>query len=317
VEQEVELEGLARPSKVPVSAYPALTSERNAVVDRPPSRWRRGVDDGDRPPPADEERWNAFAASSYPIEDDAVVKPPATPPRSLGRHSRAVARERIALSTRAWRAMAAMAAAVQVQSRSALAMVRKRTSGISRGGPDNRLLAGVAAIGLIFVIALLVGHSSKPTAPAAARTAPSAAVTHPKASSPAQSSGAAPTTAPTTIPAQSFGSGASGFQVIRLRYGVQPSHALRVVFDLGGASRTVSSPKVVVSFTNPKTMLVTFSGTVPSGSTGVPPPGRMISSVTLVSSGSQSTVYRFVLTRAVTTTAFYLLSPTRFVLDIH
>jgi hypothetical protein len=39
--------------------------------------------------------------------------------------------------------------------------------------------------------------------------------------------------------------------------------------------------------------------------------------VTLVSSGSQTTAYRFVLTRAVTTSAFYLLSPTRFVLDLH
>jgi hypothetical protein len=213
--------------------------------------------------------------------------------------------------------MAAMAAAVQLQSRSALAVVRQRMSGISRGGPDNRLLAGVAAIGLIFVIALLVGHGSK-SPPAAARTAPSAAVTHPKTSTPAQASGAAQAIAPSTIPAQAFGSGASGFQVTRLRYGVQPSHALRVVFDLGAVSGTVhGSPKVVVSFTNPKTMVVTFSGTLPSGSTGVPPPGRVISSVTLVSTGSQSTVYRFVLTRAVTTTAFYLLSPTRFVLDLH
>jgi hypothetical protein len=317
-EQEVELEGLSRASKVPVSAYPGAAGERNAVADRRPSRWRRGVDDGDRRPPADEERWNAFAASSYPIEDDAIVSPPATPPRPLGRHSRAVARERIALSTRVWRAMAAMAAAVQVQGRSAVAVVRRRTSGISQGGPDNRLLAGVAAIGLIFVIALLVGHSSKSPPPAVARTAPSAAVAHPKTSAPAQSSGTAQAIAPSTIPAQTFGSGAGGFQVTRLRYGVQPSHALRVVFDLGAVSGTVhGSPKVVVSFTNPKTMLVTFSGTLPSGSTGVPPPGRVISSVTLVSSGSQTTVYRFVLTRAVTTSAFYLLSPTRFVLDLH
>jgi hypothetical protein len=317
-EQEVELEGLARASKVPVSTYPVAAGAGNAVADRPPSRRRRGVDDGDRQPPADEERWNAFAASSYPIEDDAIVKPPATPPRPLGRHSRAVARERIAVTTRVWRAMAVMAAAVQVQSRSALAVMRQRMSAISRGGPDNRLLAGVAAVGLIFVIALLVGHSSKSPAPAAARTAPSSAVAHPKTSIPAQSSAAAQAIAPSTIPAKTFGSGASGFQVTRLRYGVQPSHAVRVVFDLGAVSGTVKgSPKVVVSFTNPKTMLVTFSGTLPSGSTGVPPPGRVISSVTLVSGGSQSTVYRFVLTRAVTTTAFYLLSPTRFVLDLH
>jgi Putative zinc-finger len=322
-EQEVELEGLARPTKLPVSASVAGARERTARADRPaladrttPGRWGDHVDDGDREPPPDADRWNAFAASSYPIEAETIGTPPATPARPLGRHSRAVARERVALSTRILRAAAAMTAALRMQGRSAVTVVRQRLSGISRGGPDSRLLAIVAVIGLVFVIALLIGHSTKPAAPAAARSAPAAVATHPKASAPAQSSGAAATTAPSVIPAQTFGSGATGFQVIRLRYGVQPSAALRVVFDLGGGTAG-GSPRVVVSFTNPTTMLVTLYGTLPAGSTGVPPPGKAIASVTLVSSGSQTTVYRFALTHAVTPRAFYLQSPTRFVLDLH
>jgi hypothetical protein len=39
--------------------------------------------------------------------------------------------------------------------------------------------------------------------------------------------------------------------------------------------------------------------------------------VTLLSSANQKTVYRFQLTRAVSTVGFYLASPTRFVLDLH
>jgi hypothetical protein len=105
--------------------------------------------------------------------------------------------------------------------------------------------------------------------------------------------------------------------VIRLRYGAQTGY-MRVVFDLGAAGGTATgTPKAMVSYSNPTTVLVTFSGTLPAGSTGTPTPGKVISSVTLVSSGGGKTVYRFGLTRATTATAFYLTSPTRFVLDLH
>src|SRR5665213_4314064 len=122
---------------------------------------------------------------------------------------------------------------------------------------------------------------------------------------------------PAATNVQTFGSGATGFQVLRMRYGVQAAY-LRVVFDLGSAGvAAAGSPKVVVSFTGPQTMLVTFTGALPAGSTGVPPPGKVISSVTLLSSANQKTVYRFQLTRPVSTVGFYLASPTRFVLDLH
>ena len=65
-------------------------------------------------------------------------------------------------------------------------------------------------------------------------------------------------------------------------------------------------------------MLVTFAGTAARGVDRVRrPPASVISSVSLVSSGGSKAVYRFGLTRAATATAFYLASPTRFVLDIH
>jgi len=212
-----------------------------------------------------------------------------------------------------------MAATARVQTKAAVATTRHGLSGLAKAGPDSRILAGVAGLGLIFVIALLIGHVSKPpAATTAARPAPTAAVTRPQQSAPAQSSSAAAqSSGPSATAAQTFGSGATGFQVIRLRYGAQTSY-LRVVFDLGAVSGNAGgSPKVVVSFTGPKSMLVTFNGTLPAGSTGVPLAGKVISSVTLVSSGSQRAEYRFELTRPVTTTGFYLASPTRFVLDLH
>ncbi|HEY8675226.1 MAG TPA: zf-HC2 domain-containing protein [Candidatus Dormibacteraeota bacterium] len=319
-EKEVELSGIGHRSSVPVSAGRTVSGDvLDGVADRRPARWRRGHDDDDRAAPADPSAWNAFAASSYPLEEGALDRPPAVPPRRLGRHSRAVARENLPLSTRVGRAVTRMAATARVQTKAAVATTRHGLSGLAKAGPDSRILAGVAGLGLIFVIALLIGHVSKPpAATTAARPAPTAAVTRPQQSAPAQSSSAAAqSSGPSATAAQTFGSGATGFQVIRLRYGAQTSY-LRVVFDLGAVSGNAGgSPKVVVSFTGPKSMLVTFNGTLPAGSTGVPLAGKVISSVTLVSSGSQRAEYRFELTRPVTTTGFYLASPTRFVLDLH
>jgi Putative zinc-finger len=319
-EKEVELSGIGHRSSVPVSAGRTMSGDvLDGVADRRPARRRRGHDDGERAAPADPSAWNAFAASSYPLEEGALDTPPAVPPRRLGRHSRAVARENLPLSTRVGRAVTRMAATTRLQTKAAVATARQGLSGLAKAGPDSRILAGVAGLGLIFVIALLIGHVSKPPAAAtAARPAPTAAVTRPQQSAPAQSSSAAAqSSGPSATAAQTFGSGATGFQVIRLRYGAQTSY-LRVVFDLGAVSGNAGgSPKVVVSFTGPKTMLVTFNGTLPAGSTGVPLAGKVISSVTLVSSASQRAEYRFELTRPVTTTGFYLASPTRFVLDLH
>ncbi len=105
-----------------------------------------------------------------------------------------------------------------------------------------------------------------------------------------------------------------------IRYGQQSSY-LRMVFDMGPVSGSAaSSPKITVAFTNPTTMLVTFEGTVPAGSTGNPPVHGVISSVTLVSSSGGKSVYRIVVTRAVTAHGLFLSGtspPLRFVLDLH
>ncbi len=119
--------------------------------------------------------------------------------------------------------------------------------------------------------------------------------------------------APAPAQVQTFGAGGTGFQVLRLRYGAAAGYE-RTVFDIAGAAGT---PKVTAQFTTPTTLVVTFSGAAPGGATATPNPGRVISSVTLVSTSGGKSVYRFTLTRAATITAFYLTSPTRFVLDIH
>jgi hypothetical protein len=318
---EVELNGLsgrARPASAP-EARPAAIDIPRPVVDQPTPSPGALADDHDVPDMR-APGWNAFAASSYSDADVAVDQPPATRPRPMGRHTRAVTREKVPLSTRVTRGLAAAAVATRTGVATSGARVRQAVGGISASGPDNRLLAGIAGIGLIFVIALLVGHSSaKPVAPTAARpstAAPPTAQSHPSA--PAKSSVAASAAgAPAPTPPQTFGAGDTGFQVERLRYGAQAGY-LRVVFDLGAVGATASgTPKVTVAFTNPTTVLVTLNGTVPAGSTGTPTPGKVISSVTLVSSSGNKTVYRFGLTRAATATAFYLTSPTRFVLDLH
>jgi anti-sigma factor RsiW len=268
--------------------------------------------------PAAAEPWHAFAASSYPVESVAD-EAPATPPRPLGRHGRALARDRVGLVTRISAALTAAATALRGGMATASGSARTRLRGVSKAGPDNRMLAGIAGIGLIFVIALLIGHASAPVrAPSAARPASSsAAVTQPQHSAPARSSAPPSTTAVLPANVQTFGSGAAGFQVARLRYGKQATY-MRVVVDLTAATGAVTgTPKVTIAFTDPKTVLMTLSGTAPAGSIVAPPTGMIISSVTLVHGSAQSTEYRITLDRPATATAFFLLSPARFVLDLH
>jgi Putative zinc-finger len=268
------------------------------------------------------ERWHAFAASSYPAEQDSQPEPLA-PPRRLGRHSRAVARERVRAGTRLAGALGGAATTIRTRAAGAAGVARRPARGLVAAGPDSRIVAGVAGIGLIFVIALLAGHSRAPAHTAAARhPAPTAALSQPQPQ-PKQSTpvvppvAVAPTASAAPAIAQTFGSGATGFEVDRLRYGKQATYT-RVVFDIApvGAARS-GTPTVTVAFTNPTTVLVTLHGTAPAPSVGTPPSGTVISSVTLVSSGGSRTEYRIVLHHAASATAFFLLSPTRFVLDLH
>jgi hypothetical protein len=317
--EDVELPGTVQRPPRPVDAATAVSRRgADSAVDAPSHRWvRRARSD---PPSADDEsEWNAFAASSFPLDQAAVERTREVPAKPLGRHSRAVSRQNVPFTTQVSRVLARMAAAVRTQGAAATATVRRGIAGVSSAGPNSRLYAVVAGIGLVFVAALLFARSSPHTPAATAlRPAPTDAVTQPHHPAAGPSSGAVAQSAPPAATnVQTFGSGATGFQVLRMRYGVQAAY-LRVVFDLGSAGvAAAGSPKVVVSFTGPQTMLVTFTGALPAGSTGVPPAGKVISSVTLLSSANQKTVYRFQLTRAVSTVGFYLASPTRFVLDLH
>jgi hypothetical protein len=104
-----------------------------------------------------------------------------------------------------------------------------------------------------------------------------------------------------------------------IRYGQQATF-MRMVFDMGPVSGSSgSSPRVTVA-TTPTSVLVTLNGTLPAGSTGIPPARGVISSVTLVSSGGGKTVYRIAVTHPVTVTGMFLSGaspPLRFVLDLH
>jgi anti-sigma factor RsiW len=315
--EEVELNGIARPLSTPVPARSAAVTDQQAGSGDRQLRGPGGPHAGERAAPSDPASWNAFAASSYPVEIGVPDQPPVTAPRRLGRHSRAIARERVPVTTRMARPLAGMAAGLRGRTVAAAAAVGRVPSGISKSGPNSRLLAVVAGVGLIFVGALLIGHAGAHPAPAAAaRSAPASAVTLPKRSATAQPSAAAATAvpAPSAATAQTFGSGAGGFQLVRLRYGAQATF-MRVVFDLSGPA--IGSPTVAVSPSGPTSLLVTFTGTSSAGSWRAPPTGTVISAVTLVSSSAGKTVYRIDLTHSVRPVGSYLAAPTRFVLDLH
>lgn len=343
---DVELTGVAdaarpavvrAPTEIPVAEVPVVESpmakaQRTAPPQpvapaAPPTTRedRRGT------APAEPVAWNAFGASSYPrSEADAAAAPPAPARRvSPGRHSRAVAREQAGVAVRLRRAVAATGALLGRGGDAATAGGRAIVTTVRGANPDRRIIAAIAAVAIVFITVLVVGHRATPATSPTARALPatSAPVHAPTAAATAAppSARAPGTAAPKTAVAppqavQTFGAGGTGFQVRDIRYGQQSGY-LRMVFDMGPVSgSTGSSPTISVAFTNPTTMLVTLDGTVPAGSTGNPPAQGVISSVTLLSSSGGKSVYRIVVTRAVTPRGMFLSGtspPLRFVLDLH
>jgi len=344
---EVELQG-ARAAAI--RPDPAISARSGAAVageeriversgSRPPRRRARPETREDAPEDGEDQvtphGWNAFARSSYPLAPGEPTPERAQTPRP-GRHSRALARERERLGARVGAVIAPAATALRVRTRTGAHSAR--TAGAT-GAPDRRVIAAVAGIVVVFVAALLIGRGpSRSSAPTAARPASSAAV-QPRPAVPAQPTAAAsssqpatPATAPpaaTTAPVsaaapvtpalQTFGQGATGFEVTGVRYGAQASFE-RLVFDLGGAgagSVPAGTPKVTVALVDATTVAVTIYGTLPAPVVASPPRGLVVSSVTAGASTAQITQYRLALTRPGTTAAFFLLSPTRFVLDVH
>jgi Putative zinc-finger len=333
---DVELTGIpdaARPAPVrppaetPVAKAPVAKASDTVAPAAPPTTQ----DDPPQTTPVEPVAWNAFGASSYPRTEADTAPIPPTPVRrvSPGRHSRAVAREQIGVAVRMRRALAATGALLGQGGDAATAGGRAIVTTVRGANPDRRIIAAIAAVAIIFITVLVVGHRATPTTSSTARAVPA---TSAPAHAPTAAASAAPpsarvpaTAAPNTAVArpqtvQTFGAGGTGFQVRDVRYGQQSGY-LRMVFDMGPVSgSTGSSPKITVAFTNPTTMLVTFDGTVPAGSTGNPPAHGVISSVTLVSSSGGNSVYRIVVTRAVTARGLFLSGtspPLRFVLDLH
>jgi hypothetical protein len=323
--------GMARPAHAVYQPAEALVASPPATESSPPI-WSE--DDLVTAParasePAD---WNAFGASAYRREereavDDGFDQAPPARPRAPGRHSRAVARDDNDLLSRMRSTLTGTMAAARDRIAGGAGGGRHAGKAARTGSADRRIVAAIAAVVVIFVAALLIGHQSSTSTqlPGATSTrlpvTPTSAPSHAGQPATAAPSAAAPTAAPVAAAApQSFGAGGTGFQVSDLRYGQQPGY-FRIVFDMGPVTgNTGTSPTTTVTFSNPTTMLVTFNGTVPAGSVGSPPAGKIVSSVTLVSSSGGKTVYRFVLTHAATATAGFLTGttpPLRFVLDLH
>jgi Putative zinc-finger len=314
-------------AKAPVVKPPVTKAPDTVAPATPPATE-------DTPPeatPAEPVAWNAFGASSYPrSEADAAPAAPAPARRvSPGRHSRAVARDQVGVGVRMRRALAATGVLLGQGGDAATAGGRAIVTTVRGANPDRRIIAAIAAVAIIFITVLVVGHRATPATTPTARAlpatsapahAPTAAASAAPPSARAPATGAPKTAVAPPQTVQTFGAGGTGFQVRDLRYGQQSGY-LRMVFDMGPVSgSTGSSPKITVAFTNPTTMLVTFDGTAPAGSTGNPPARGVISSVTLVSSSGGNSVYRIVVTRAVTARGLFLSGtspPLRFVLDLH
>lgn len=294
-------------------------------------------DDREGEPAAAEPSWNAFAASSYMHgADEAAPLAEPAPQRSrpLGRHSRGLARDGQAIGQRLRAAVTAAAAmpATILRGRSPGSKGAHAASAAGESSQrDRKIIAAIGAVAVIFLTALVIGHGSPSPAAGgtAARLSPSAAPAHgsapaasaqggaPAVVAPAPSAKPPATTAPTV---QTIGAGATGFQVRDLRYGQQPGY-MRIVFDMGPVTgNNGASPTATVASSGPTTLLVTFDGTLPAGSVGSPPPGTVISGVTLASTSGGKTVYRITLTHAVTPSELFLTGtspPLRFVLDLH
>jgi hypothetical protein len=327
---DVELTGIpdaARPAPVRPPTETLVAKTPDAVAPATPPTTQ---DDPRETTLAEPAAWNAFGASSYPrAAADASPAPPA-PVRPIppGRHSRAVAREQVGVAMRMRRALAATGTLLGQGGDAATAGGRAIVTTVRGANPDRRIIAAIAAVAIIFITVLVVGHRATPSTSPTARALPatSAPAHAPTAAPTAAPSARAPATgAPKTAVAppqtvQTFGAGATGFQVRDIRYGQQSGY-LRMVFDMGPVSgSTGNSPTITVASTNPTTMLVTFNGTVPAGSTGSPPVRGVISSVTLLSSSGGTSVYRIVVTHAVTARGLFLSGtspPLRFVLDLH
>jgi hypothetical protein len=194
---------------------------------------------------------------------------------------------------------------------------------------DQRLVAAGAGAVLLLVIGIATGKTTSKIQPAATNSAansakvpPAAHSSAPKSQPPvAQSHSAAPIVSaapPSAQPqqltsTQTLGSGGTGYSIGDVRYG-QHAGYFRIVFDISGGS---GSPSTVIGFKSPTVMDVVFSGTAPSGATGVLPNRTTVTDVTILpKTTSGQTVYEFTLAHPVTAKGSMGSGPTRLIIDL-
>jgi hypothetical protein len=216
-----------------------------------------------------------------------------------------------------------------------LASLTRRTHSISLSRPavgvpaaDRRLWAFVAAVVVLGLIGVLVGKSTSSLPQAgipATAPHPSTAPSLQPSVAPSAAATPVPTPAPTPPPppasplhlsdVHTLGSGAAGYHVGGLRYGLHPSD-FRMVFDLAGAD--VGTPRVMIGFGNAITLYVEFVGVMPGGLPNDPLPGNTVVTAHLLSARTIAgrTIYEFDLAHSATVSAYYLVGPARLVVDL-
>ena len=280
--------------------------------------------------------WNAFGGAAY--QAHAEEQAPAR--QRVGRHVKQVRKQPVPLRARV-APVAAVAGRVATVVASGAGSAARALTGVARSAGTRaatlgaastaartrstavspRVLAAAGAAVVVFLLALFVGRggtTAQPTTGTGSHTAAtgtSAAQGTPTTtqSAPATS---APSTTTTTAPltgVQTFGGGAAGLSVDRVRYGVF-NGSQRLVFDLTGTAS--GAPSTTIGFSDPTTLLITFaSSTAPPSWTA--PPSGVVMSITTVSTSKGSVTVRLTLARAATPVAFYLTGPERFVIDLH
>jgi hypothetical protein len=221
--------------------------------------------------------------------------------RATGRHLRGVARSRGA------------------------SLLQRASGGMEATGVrDRRLWAFMGMTAALLVLGLLIGKQVASTSVArlpAASVRATPAVPHASTAPVVPQATPAPSLTPTPLQltgAQTLGSGAGGYAVADLRYGVHPGD-FRIVFDFSasGGSTPSGSPVVTAGFGNATTLYIIFVGVAP-GSPAVSPRGGVVTGVSLLphSPIAGRIVYEVTLSRAAKLSAIYLSNPTRLVLDL-
>jgi hypothetical protein len=131
----------------------------------------------------------------------------------------------------------------------------------------------------------------------------------------------APPPAASSLPALTgtvtVGDGAPGWSVQDIRYGAHTGY-LRMVLDLVPAAGAASgSPRVILGFQDPTTLIISLDQTVAHGAPSQPLAGGLVTSVSLLTPPPPgSTAYVIKLAHPVTFTPSFASGPLRLIVDL-